>query len=46
MFADTPVLGIIGAIIAGAFGRILVIHNLLLFLTAFIGGLVRQLEEA
>lgn len=43
-FSDMPILGAIGVIIAGAIVVILIIHNLLLFLTAFIGGLVRQME--
>ena len=41
---DRPVVGAIAAIIAGALWVILIIHNLLLFLSALIGGLVRQME--
>ena len=42
--ADRPIIGAVGVVIAGALGVILLIHNLLLFLAAFVGGLVRQLE--
>ena len=42
--ADEPIVGAIAAIIATAVWVIVIIHNLLLFLTALIGGLVRQIE--
>jgi hypothetical protein len=42
--ADRPVVGAIAAIIAGALWVILIIHNFLLFLSALIGGLLRQVE--
>jgi hypothetical protein len=42
--ADRPVVGTIAAIIAGALWLILIIHNFLLFLSALVGGLVRQME--
>jgi hypothetical protein len=44
-FADLPVLGAVAAIVAGVVALILVIHNLVLFLSALIGGLVRKSEE-
>jgi hypothetical protein len=44
--ANQPVVGAIAAIIAGALWVILIIHNFLLFLSALIGGLVRQVEGA
>jgi hypothetical protein len=43
--ADSPLLGAIAAIIAGAVWVVLIIHNALLFLSAAIGGLVRQIEN-
>jgi hypothetical protein len=42
--ADQPVVGALAAILAGALWVILIIHNFLLFLSALIGGLVRQVE--
>ena len=42
--ADRAVVGAIATIIAGALWVILIIHNFLLFLSALIGGLVRQVE--
>ena len=44
MFIDQPIVGAVAAIIAGALWVILIIHNFLLFLSALIGGLVRQVE--
>lgn len=43
-FADRPVIGAIAVFIAGALSVILIIHNLLLFVAAFAGGLLRKLE--
>jgi hypothetical protein len=43
--AGYPLVGAIAALIAGALGVILIIHNFLLFLSALIGGLVRQSEN-
>ena len=43
-FANLPVLGVVAAVVAGALVLILVVHNLVLFLSALIGGLVRKLE--
>lgn len=43
--ADQPAAGAIAAIIAGALWAILIFYNLLLFLSAIIGGFVRQVEE-
>jgi hypothetical protein len=37
-------IGAVGIVFAGALGAIIIVHNLLLFVAAFIGGLVRQLE--
>lgn len=45
ILADQPVAGAIAAIIAGAVWVILIFYNLLLFLSAVIGGFVRQAEE-
>lgn len=42
--AGYPVIGAIVVVIASALGLIVIIHNLLLFLSAFVGGLVRHLE--
>jgi hypothetical protein len=42
--ADYPIVGAIGIIIAGALGVFLVVHNLLLFLAALVGGWLRQSE--
>jgi amino acid transporter len=44
-FTDLPVLGAVAAVVAGAAVLILIIHNLVLFLSALVGGLVRKLEE-
>ena len=44
-FADLPVLGAVAAVVAGAMALILIVHNLVLFLGALVGGLVRRLEE-
>jgi len=43
-YADQPVIGAIAVFIAGALSVILIIHNLLLFVAALVGGLVRKLE--
>lgn len=43
--ADLPVLGVVASVVAGAVVLILIIHNLVLFLSALIGGLVRKSEE-
>jgi len=37
-----PVVGAVGTVIAGAVGLILFVHNLLLFVSALVGGMVRQ----
>ena len=44
-FADLPVLGAVAAVVAGAMALILIVHNLVLFLGALVGGLVRRLED-
>jgi len=41
-FSHLPIVGAVGTVIAGAIGVILFVHNLLLFLAALIGGIVRQ----
>jgi hypothetical protein len=42
--ADRWSIGAAGIVFAGALGVILIVHNLILFAAAFVGGLVRQLE--
>lgn len=42
--AEHPVIGAVGVLVASALGLIVIIHNLLLFLAAFVGGLVRHME--
>jgi hypothetical protein len=43
-FSDLPILGAVGVVVAGAVAVILLVHNLLLFITALIGGFVRRIE--
>lgn len=39
-----PLVGAVAVIVAGAIGVIVIVHNVLLFLAALTGGLVRQLR--
>jgi hypothetical protein len=41
-----PIVGAVGTVIAGAVGFILFVHNLVLFISAFVGGIVRQSQAA
>jgi hypothetical protein len=41
---QTPIVGALAAVIAGAAGIIIFIHNLLLFVAALVGGLTRQMQ--
>jgi hypothetical protein len=45
LLINHAVVGAIAAVIAGALWVILIIYNFVLFLSAMIGGLVRQIEE-
>lgn len=43
---QTPLVGALAALVAGAIGVILIVHNLLLFAAALVGGWMRQREDA
>jgi len=46
VLSHLPIVGAVATVVAGAVGIVLFVHNVLLFVSALVGGIVRQSQSA